>query len=54
MVDTQRNWLKCRNGQCHLEAFAAEEGSNPYTVTTNLCIYRMDTELTAVLKLLPY
>jgi len=54
MVDTQRNWLKFRDGQCHLEAFAAEEGSNPYDVTTNLCIYRMDTERTAVLKQLPY
>lgn len=29
-VDTQRNWLKYRDSQCGLEAYAAEQGSDAY------------------------
>ncbi|WP_307743701.1 lysozyme inhibitor LprI family protein [uncultured Pantoea sp.] len=54
VVDTQRNWLKYRDGQCKLEAFAAEEGSNSNAVATNLCIIRIDNERTDTLKKLPY
>jgi len=54
LVDTQRNWLKYRDGQCKLEAFAAEEGSNANAVATNLCVIRIDKERTAILKQLPY
>jgi len=54
LVDTQRSWLKYRDGQCKLEAFAAEEGSNANAVATNLCVIRIDKERTAILKQLPY
>ena len=54
LVDTQRNWLKYRDGQCKLEAFAAEEGSNANAVATNLCVTRIDKERTDILKQLPY
>ncbi|MEQ9885878.1 lysozyme inhibitor LprI family protein [Pectobacterium zantedeschiae] len=54
LVDTQRNWLKYRDGQCKLEAFAAEEGSNAHEVATNLCVVRIDKERTDILKQLPY
>ena len=54
LVDTQRNWLKYRDGQCRLEAFAAEEGSNASAVATNLCVIRIDKERFALLKQLPY
>jgi len=53
-VDTQRSWLRYRDGQCKLEAFAAEEGSNANAVATNLCVIRIDKERTAILKQLPY
>jgi len=54
LVDTQRSWLKYRDGQCKLEAFAAEEGSNANAVATNLCMTRIDKERTAILKQVPY
>lgn len=54
LVDTQRSWLKYRDGQCKLEAFAAEEGSNANAVSTNLCVIRIDRERTAILEQLPY
>ena len=54
LVDTQRSWLRYRDGQCKLEAFADEEGSNANAVATNLCVIRIDKERTAILKQLPY
>lgn len=54
VVDTQRSWLKYRDGQCKLEAFAAEEGSNANAVAVNLCITRIDKERTDMLKQMPY
>lgn len=54
LVNTQRNWLKYRDGQCKLEAFVAEEGSIANAVATNLCIKRIDKERTDILKQLPY
>ncbi|WP_223813775.1 MULTISPECIES: lysozyme inhibitor LprI family protein [unclassified Pantoea] len=54
MVDTQRNWLKYRDGQCRLEAFAAEENSNANAVATNLCVIRIDKGRTDLLRKLPY
>ncbi|MBK5014038.1 lysozyme inhibitor LprI family protein [Pantoea sp. S62] len=53
-VDTQRNWLKYRDSQCRLEAYAAEEGSDAYVSVMNFCIDRLDKERTAILKQLPY
>lgn len=53
-VDTQRNWLKYRDSQCGLEAYAAEQGSDAYVSAINFCIDRLDQERTAILKQLPY
>ncbi|VTT27921.1 Uncharacterized protein conserved in bacteria [Klebsiella pneumoniae] len=54
VVDTQRSWLKYRDGQCKLEAFAAEDGSNANAVAVNMCIVRIDNERTELLKQMPY
>lgn len=54
LVDTQRNWLKYRDGQCRLEAFAAEEKSNANAVATHLCVIRIDRGRTDLLRKLPY
>jgi len=54
VVETQRSWLKYRNGQCDLEASAAEKGSSVHEVASDLCIIRMDKERTSMLKQLPY
>lgn len=53
-LDTQRNWLKYRDSQCGLEAYAAEQGSDAYVSAMNFCIDRLDKERTAILKQLPY
>lgn len=53
-LDTQRNWLKYRDSQCRLEAYAAEQGSDAYVSVMNFCIDRLDKERTAILKQLPY
>ncbi|WP_336748142.1 lysozyme inhibitor LprI family protein [Pantoea vagans] len=54
MADTQRNWLKYRDGQCRLDAFAAEENSNANAVATNLYVIRIDKGRTDLLRKLPY
>ncbi len=54
LTNTQRGWLKYRDGQCKLEAFVAEESSNAHEVATNLCIIRIDKERIMLLKELPY
>lgn len=53
-LDTQRNWLKYRDSQCGLEAYAAEQGSDAYVSAMNFCIDRLDKERTTILKQLPY
>ncbi|KAA6128285.1 DUF1311 domain-containing protein [Candidatus Pantoea gossypiicola] len=53
-LDTQRHWLKYRDSQFRLEAYAAEEGSDAYVSVMNFCIDRLDKERTAILKQLPY
>lgn len=54
VVDIQRSWLKYRDGQCKLEASAAEVGSSAHDVASNICIVRFDKERTDILKQLPY
>ncbi|MBZ2400626.1 DUF1311 domain-containing protein [Erwinia amylovora] len=54
VIDTQRHWLKYRDGQCKLEAFAAEEGSNANATAVNICITRIDKERSEMLKQMPY
>ncbi len=53
-IDTQRGWLKYRDGQCKLEAFDADDDSNAHAVAINLCITRIDKERTAILEKMPY
>ena len=54
VVETQRSWLKYRDGQCELEASAAEVGSSAHDIASNICIVRFDKERTDILKQLPY
>lgn len=54
LTNTQRGWLKYRDGQCKLEAFVAEESSNAHEVATNLCIIRIDKERIESLLNVPY
>lgn len=54
VIETERDWLKYRDGQCKIEAFAAADDSNAQAVTVNLCIARVDKERTAMLEKMPY
>jgi len=53
-LDSQRAWLKYRDGQCKLFAHVANKNSNPYMVFTNNCIAKLDEERTNELKEIPY
>ncbi|MBV4368229.1 lysozyme inhibitor LprI family protein [Erwinia phyllosphaerae] len=54
LLDAQRGWLKYRDAQCKLEAFAAEDGSSANIVATNECIATLDNERSENLKKIPY
>ncbi|MEC5343534.1 lysozyme inhibitor LprI family protein [Brenneria populi] len=54
LLDSQRGWLKYRDGQCRLEAFIAEEGSAANAELTDGCVIRMDKERIAQLNAMPY
>lgn len=54
LTNTQRGWLKYRDGQCKLEAFDAEEGSIAHEVATNICIVRINKERLELLRQIPY
>ncbi|RVU76110.1 lysozyme inhibitor LprI family protein [Pantoea dispersa] len=54
LTNTQRGWLKYRDGQCKLEAFDAEEGSIAHEVATNICIVRINKERLESLRQIPY
>ncbi|ADP10151.1 DUF1311 protein [Erwinia sp. Ejp617] len=53
-TDSQRHWLKYRDGQCSLEAFAAEEGSTVHATAVNICIARIDKARSEMIKQMPY
>ncbi|PWK96685.1 uncharacterized protein YecT (DUF1311 family) [Pantoea allii] len=53
-LDSQRSWLKYRDGQCKLFAHVADKNSNPYTVFTNNCIAQLDEARTKQLEEIPY
>ncbi|WP_233209831.1 MULTISPECIES: lysozyme inhibitor LprI family protein [unclassified Pantoea] len=54
LTNTQRGWLKYRDGQCKLEAFDAEEGSIAHEVATNICIVRINKKRLELLRQIPY
>lgn len=54
LTGTQRHWLKYRDGQCRLEAFAAEEGSTVHATAVNICIARIDKARSEMIKQMPY
>ncbi len=54
LTESQRGWLKYRDGQCHLESFMAEEGTVAHDTLTEKCIARIDLERVEQLKAIPY
>ncbi|WP_241640622.1 lysozyme inhibitor LprI family protein [Rosenbergiella epipactidis] len=54
LIDTQRGWLKYRDGQCNLESFMAEKGTITHDTLTDKCVARIDLERVAQLKSIPY
>ncbi|WP_240156203.1 lysozyme inhibitor LprI family protein [Pantoea stewartii] len=53
-LESQRSWLKYRDGQCKLFAHVADKNSNPYMVFTNNCIAELDEARTKQLEQIPY
>lgn len=53
-LDSQRGWLKYRDGQCILFAHVADKNSNPYKVFTNDCIAKLDEARSKELSEIPY
>lgn len=47
---SQRAWLRLRDYDCELEAFAAERGTQAYEATLNHCVARKSTERISYLK----
>ncbi|MCU8585946.1 lysozyme inhibitor LprI family protein [Erwinia pyrifoliae] len=54
LIESQRGWLKYRDGQCKLFAHVADKNSNPYIVFTNNCIAELDENRSKQLKEIPY
>lgn len=54
LVDSQRGWLKYRDGQCKLEAFLAEDSSIVHATLTDKCITQIDHDRVEQLKNMPY
>ncbi|MCX8959403.1 lysozyme inhibitor LprI family protein [Erwinia psidii] len=54
LLDTQRNWLKYRKGQCEMEASLAEEGSSAHSGFINECINKLDKQRIVQFKEIPY
>ncbi|WP_338560780.1 lysozyme inhibitor LprI family protein [Erwinia sp. E_sp_B04_7] len=53
-VDSQKNWLKYRDGQCEIYAHVADKNTNPYMVFKNNCVAKINEKRTAELKEIPY
>lgn len=54
LTDTQRGWLKYRDGQCRLESFMAEKGTLTHDTLTDKCVARIDLDRVQQLKAIPY
>jgi len=53
-VESQRGWLKYRNGQCELESFIAEKGTVTHDTLYNKCISNLDKIRIEQFKNIPY
>lgn len=54
LLDTQRNWLKYREGQCEMEASVADKNSNAWLSLFSECINKLDKQRIAQFKEMPY
>ena len=54
LLDTQRSWLKYRDGQCKMEASLAEETSSVYQGIISNCVERLDKQRIQQFKEMPY
>ncbi|QDY40872.1 DUF1311 domain-containing protein [Candidatus Pantoea soli] len=54
LIESQRGWLKYRDGQCELESYLAEKGTITHDTLYNRCIARIDEARTSQLKSMPY
>ena len=54
LTESQRGWLKYRDGQCNLESFMAEKGTVTYDTLKEKCVARVDLERVEQLKAIPY
>lgn len=54
LLETQRNWLKYREGQCKMEASLADEDSSAHLGMLSICINKLDKQRIAQFKEMPY
>ena len=54
LLETQRNWLKYREGQCRMEASLADEDSSAHLGMVSICINKLDKQRIAQFKEMPY
>lgn len=54
LTESQRGWLKYRDGQCNLESYIAEKGSVTHDTLMDKCVARIDLERVEQLKAIPY
>jgi len=54
LLDSQRGWLKYREGQCKLEAFLAEEQTSANQTLVSHCIAHLNKQRINQLKAMPY
>lgn len=54
LLDSQRGWLKYREGQCKLEAFLAEEKTSANQALVSHCVAHLNKQRINQLKAMPY
>lgn len=54
LLESQRGWLKYRDGQCELESYLAEKGTVTHDSLYNKCLSRIDDLRIIQLKNMPY
>ena len=54
LLDSQRGWLKYRDGQCNLESYLTEAGTSTHETLYSKCISRVDMVRVQQLKEIPY
>lgn len=53
-TESQRSWLKYRDGDCELASMAAEKNSDASMAYRRICIAELDRERIAKIKQVPY